>query len=252
MYDPRQRPLALRLLREGFSLAEINHQTGISRQTLYNWKKDPEKAAARVVPACPRCHERALDRPAYSYLLGLYLGDGHIANAPKPGIYRMEIACANSWPGLSEEAAHALAVVMPGQKIGRRASIGCTNIGAYSKHWPCIFPQHGPGMKHTRKITLSEWQQEIVDECTGKFVRGLIHSDGCRAMNRIKHVRNGETVWYEYPRYFFTNASDDIRTLYTDALDRLGIAWKQSNARNISVARRDAVARLDAFVGPKY
>jgi hypothetical protein len=58
--------------------------------------------------------------------------------------------------------------------------------------------------------------------------------------------------WYEYPRYFFTNASDDIRRLFTDALDRLGIASKQSNTRVISVARRDAVARLDEFVGPKY
>lgn len=58
--------------------------------------------------------------------------------------------------------------------------------------------------------------------------------------------------WYEYPRYFFTNTSDDIRTLFTDALDRLGIEWKQANARNSSVAKREAVARLDEFVGAKY
>jgi hypothetical protein len=32
----------------------------------------------------------------------------------------------------------------------------------------------------------------------------------------------------------------------------LGIDWKQPNARNISIARKDAVARLDEFVGPKY
>lgn len=31
----------------------------------------------------------------------------------------------------------------------------------------------------------------------------------------------------------------------------LGIAWRQSNARVISVAQRDAVAALDTFVGPK-
>jgi hypothetical protein len=30
-----------------------------------------------------------------------------------------------------------------------------------------------------------------------------------------------------------------------------GIAWRQMNAKNISVARRDAVAKLDVFIGPK-
>ena len=34
--------------------------------------------------------------------------------------------------------------------------------------------------------------------------------------------------------------------------DRLGIAWAQMNKKNISVAQREAVARLDEFVGPKY
>jgi len=57
---------------------------------------------------------------------------------------------------------------------------------------------------------------------------------------------------YTYPRYNFTSASSDIRRLFTDACDQLGIEWRQMNARNISVARRDSVARLDEFVGPKY
>ena len=117
---------------------------------------------------------------------------------------------------------------------------------------PCLFPQHGPGRKHTRKIALEAWQQEIVDEFTEEFVRGLIHSDGCRATNRVRRGLPSGDRWYEYPRYFFTNASDDIRKLFTDALNRLGIDWRQSNTRVISVAKRGAVARLDEFVGPKY
>ncbi|WP_342666174.1 hypothetical protein [Spirillospora albida] len=116
---------------------------------------------------------------------------------------------------------------MPELKVGRRASPGCTNVGAYSKHWPCLFPQHGPGMKHTRKIELAPWQQEIVDEFTEDFVRGLVHSDGCRGMNRVRRpLKNGDH-WYEYPRYLFTNVSLDIQRIFTDALDRLGIPWKQ-------------------------
>jgi len=63
-------------------------------------------------------------------------------------------------------------------------------------------------------------------------------------------VRHGEKV-YRYPRYNFTNACADIRKLFCDACDVLDIEWHVMNARNISVARRASVARLDEFVGPK-
>lgn len=80
-----------------------------------------------------------------------------------------------------------------------------------------------------------------------QFLRGLIHSDGCRFTNRVR--ARGKA--YAYPRYNFTNASDDIRNLFTLTCELLGIEWRQMNARNISIARRDSVARLDRFVGPK-
>jgi hypothetical protein len=37
-----------------------------------------------------------------------------------------------------------------------------------------------------------------------------------------------------------------------EALDRLGVEWRLSRRNSISVAQREAVARLDEFVGPKY
>lgn len=200
---------------------------------------------------CPRCHDRPLDRRAYAYLLGLYLGDGHIAHEPK-GVFRLEIACCDDWPGLRKAADEAVAAVMPDNSVLRRKRQGCVMIGVKSKHLPCLFPQHGPGMKHTRKIRLESWQDEIVAEFAEDFVRGLIHSDGCRSMNRVCRPLKSGDRWYEYPRYTFVNESVDIRRLFTDALDRLGVAWKQSNRKTISVARREAVARLDEFVGPKY
>jgi hypothetical protein len=58
--------------------------------------------------------------------------------------------------------------------------------------------------------------------------------------------------WYEYPRYMFTNESADILGICGEALDQLGVDWRFSRHNTISVARRDAVARLDQFVGPKY
>jgi hypothetical protein len=54
-----------------------------------------------------------------------------------------------------------------------------------------------------------------------------------------------------YPRYEFSNASAEVRALFGEACDRLGIDWKQNKPRNLSVARRDSVRILDEFVGPK-
>ena len=56
---------------------------------------------------------------------------------------------------------------------------------------------------------------------------------------------------YAYPRFFFSNRSADIRGLFCEYCDRLGIRWTQSNPRNISVSHRRSVALLDAFAGPK-
>ncbi|HUA27448.1 MAG TPA: hypothetical protein VMC03_01075 [Streptosporangiaceae bacterium] len=50
----------------------------------------------------------------------------------------------------------------------------------------------------------------------------------------------------------FVNRSADIHRSCGEALDRLGAAWRFSRPTAISVARRDAVARLDEFVGPKF
>ena len=143
----------------------------------------------------------------------------------------------------------AMQLVVPNNAVNVQTRLheNAVEVGAYSKTWPCLLPQHGPGLKHRRSIRLTAWQQHIVNKQTEAFLRGLIHSDGCRCMNVI---HKGDKT-YSYPRYTFTNASDDIRSLFCDACDRLGIAWRRMNARNISVARREAVARMDEFVGPK-
>ncbi len=99
---------------------------------------------------------------------------------------------------------------------------------------------------------LADWQRAIVDAHPKPFLRGLIHSDGCRTINRFKtRLPSGRVAEYEYPRYFFSNLSADIRGLFCEYCERLGIRWTQSNHRNISVSHRASVAALDAFVGPK-
>ena len=125
-------------------------------------------------------------------------------------------------------------------------------VEASSKLLPEIFPQHGPGLKHNRPIVLTAWQRAVLDEHPERFLRGLIHSDGCRAVNRFKtKLPSGRVAEYAYPRYFFSNLSADIRRLFCEYCERLGVRWTQSNHRNISVSHRHSVAILDGFIGPK-
>ena len=100
----------------------------------------------------------------------------------------------------------------------------CVRVSSYSQRWPEAFPQHGPGRKHDRKIELAPWQREIVDRFPQEFLRGLLHSDGCRTVNRFSTLLpSGRVAEYAYPRWFFSNRSADIRGLFCEYCERLGI-----------------------------
>ncbi|MFE6164874.1 helix-turn-helix domain-containing protein [Streptomyces sp. NPDC056486] len=253
------RQKALTLLRGGARNADVARLLSVPPGTIGKWlhvdRSKRGECPGRPNPQCPRCDGRRLDQAAYSYLLGLYLGDGCLSIMRK-GVYALRIACADAWPGLIDACEHAIRSVQPDNAVCRVQREGYVSVVVTSKHWPCLFPQHGPGKKHNRAIALESWQQEIVDAHHWEFIRGLIHSDGCRVTNWTTRLVGGERKRYEYPRYFFTNTSTDIIRLYTDTLDRLGVEWKslrQSRAADtISVARKASVALMDTHVGPKY
>lgn len=180
-------------------------------------------------------------------MLGFYLGDGTISTYAK-GVYGLRIVSDSRYRGVLAECALAMAAVMPTSRVGFRQKIGCVEVMAYSKAWPCLFPQHGPGRKHERRIELADWQTEFVRRRPQQFVRGLLHSDGCRITN---FATKPDGRRYEYPRYFFTNASGDIRVLLCDALGQLGVEYTLPRERLVSIARAASVRLLDGFVGPK-
>ena len=173
------------------------------------------------------------------------LVDGYLVATARMPVLR--IACADTYPGIAREVDDALRSVS-GNKVCVVQNIGCSEHLTYWKHWPCLFPQHGPGRKHERPIMLAAWQQELVDADPWPLIRGLIHSDGCRSINRVR--TRGQS--YSYPRYFFANESTDILAIMGGALDRVGVAWRLNRPNSISVARRDAVALMDARIGPKH
>ncbi|MFD5005212.1 helix-turn-helix domain-containing protein [Streptomyces mutabilis] len=256
--DVRQR--ALIMLRGGAKNADVARRLNVPTGTIGYWKHldraERGECPDKHDPSCPRCHGRVLDKLAYSYLLGLYLGDGHVSQYSQHRVPSLMITCADSWPGLIDDCERAMRTVFPDNSVCRVRKTGCQNVKVYSKHLACLFPQHGPGKKHDRRIALAPWQQAIVDTHPWEFVRGLTHSDGCRVNNWTTRLVGGVRKRYEYPRYFFANKSDDIRKLFTDTLDKVGVEWttlaRGSDPFTISVARKASVALMDAHVGPKY
>ncbi|HEY4569683.1 MAG TPA: transcriptional regulator [Kribbella sp.] len=189
-----------------------------------------------------------MDHEAYALLLGWYLGDGSIARARR-GVYTLQIINDQRYVALNQEIAETIRRVKPNASPCLRGGQGAIRVEARWKHWPCVFPQHGPGRKHLRKIELTDWQREIVAKYPEQLLRGLFHSDGCRVVNWAS--KPGREKRYHYMRYVFSNESEDIRKILTDALDLLGVAWRQPRRNVIAVSRREGVAALDRFVGPK-
>lgn len=236
----RDRNEVQRLHKLGLNQCQIAGKTGIPRSTLREWLHPRYVPKGRRVP---RLDLISLPKHHYAYLLGFYLGDGTITRQRR-GVYRLRIVCDSRYPNIVDECAIAMAAVMPDNRVlVQKLRFNAFEIGCSSKLWPLLFPQHGLGPKHTRKIELVPWQERAIARFPWQFVRGLIHSDGCRVINRV----NGG----EYPRYLFSQVSDDIRKIFCDTLDFICVEWKQNKWNSISVARRRSVELLDSFIGPK-
>jgi hypothetical protein len=132
-------------------------------------------------------------------------------------VYSLRIACDDKYPRLIDEAAAAIAALHPSRPVHR----------------------------------LTDWQEALVTQDPAFFLRGLFNSDGCRVANWATHTVGGELKRYEYPRYQFSNESSDIMALCQWALDLVAIPWRMPRRNVLSVGRREAVAALDRYVGPK-
>jgi hypothetical protein len=251
MHDVAVRQMALDLLGLGLSRRDVCRILEVGYNSTYRWEQRIAPLANASAIDCFRCRDEPVpDAQAYLYLLGQYLGDGHIRKCGRSKC--LSITCCTDYPGIMREVEEAIPRVLGASVFHRgRPNVGCINVEATTIHWLCAFPQHGPGMKHTRTIALEPWQSDLVAQDPRPLVRGLIHSDGYRGMNWTERKVGGTVKRYTYPRYQFCNESADIKRIFTDALDQIGIAWRVMNRMTISVARREAVEALDAFVGPK-
>ena len=240
---------------EGTPDAENARIHGVAVKTIRRWRREyqrrgRQRGQVHTTVLCPRCDAVDLEPTAYAELLGWYLGDGYLSRGRR-GVYNLHVYNDLIYAKQNEHVQDLMRAVKPGGRPHTRGLPGCLAITVSWKHWPCLFPQHGPGRKHERPIMLEEWQIEIVSAHPADFLRGLFHSDGSRVANWTRRLVAGEMKRYDYPRWQFTNESADIRELCCWALDLVDVAWRQSNRKTISVSTRTGVARLDALMGLK-
>ena len=202
----------------------------------YHWAR-PRGDSCAVLPI-----EKARQAD-YVYILGMYLGDGHIAKTQSTSV--LGIFLDDAHPEITSRCAATVARVNPFHKVGLQLQeSSMTIVRSYGRCWLQLLPQHGPGRKHERAIVLDPWQREIVIAEPLTFLRGLIESDGCR----FDRVVGGRT----YGAYEFTNLSKDILGLFTWTCDLLGLRYLRPSPVDVSIARRREVSLPDEFIGPKH
>jgi hypothetical protein len=252
---------ALRLRdEEGLGARRVARRIGVPLPTVRDWLAGKVPRHSRGTfnepcpDECPDCGQTEHDveklGPAYVHLLGLYLGDGSISKHRR-GVYRLRVFLDKKYPRIVDECVQSMQMTVRENRVHVLLTpSNCYSVSAHTRSWPCLFPQHGPGPKHSRPIFLADWQQRLAERWPEQIVKGLIQSDGCRFVNTGSHG-------WECPRYAFANVSIDITSIFCSACDCLGLRWtasfptNESAAVSIYVSRKADVARLDEFVGPK-
>jgi hypothetical protein len=254
---------ALRLRdEEGLGARRVADLLGVPLGTVRDWhagklprhSRGPCDANGVPVPQCDLCGRdehsfEALPR-AYVYLLGLYLGDGTLSEHRRR-VYRLRVSLDAKYPEVVGECVNAIRSTSPRNRVERRLTkTNCVEVSSYSRTWPCLFPQHGPGPKHTRRIWLTDWQRSLAECWPWELLRGLVHSDGARSIN------TGRGGW-SHPRYSFANRSTDITSIFCSACEAVGLHWTaafpsdERKTVTIYLSRKADVAVLDRFIGPK-
>ena len=238
----------LSLKNSGLNKTQIAKITNVPRSTIRDWfetnKTESKQLKKSIEEILIFLKSNDNIRKAYSYILGLYLGDGYINKTPRS--YRLRIALDKKYKKLNKCAENNLRILFPSNKIGIVNFKNHINLSVYSNELTLMIPQHGIGEKYTRDVSLKEWQESIIDEIS--LLKGLFHSDGCFYEETIKEK-------YTYNRFCFTNKSKDIQNIFQSICYKNSIQFDvQTNKLDISIARisrKKSVAKLKQLIGIK-
>lgn len=241
----------------GMSIKDISEKMKINRSTISNWvcgatgvsytskvkhysklpnEYDPVKFMQSLNPSITNEHRNNV----YSYILGLYLGDGCINKFARTK--RLNVSCDEKYPELNNHISNMFEYLFGSPvKIIHKKNSKCIDICYSNCNLGLLFPQDGKGKKHDRCIYLTEWQRGIINF---KFLLvGLFHSDGCF------YKRPNWNKYY----YSFVNKSPDIINIFSECLTHFnihhGIVDRKGCIFNINVYRDSD--KLKELIGTK-
>jgi hypothetical protein len=162
MHDLLIRTRTRALSASGYGPSHIATALGLPLGTVNRWLHARSPTDVDPPQSCFVCRDTDPDAAmgaAYCYLLGQYLGDGHLVTKARVPVLRI-YAC-DDYPAIIVETGAAIRAVRgtpPGRLIAPAKHL--VTVQSYWMHWPCLFPQHGPGPKHKRPIELAPWQRD--------------------------------------------------------------------------------------------
>ena len=256
MHRPEIREEALRLVAAGVNDCEIARRLGSpARPCATGAGRATSPAGSRARAAAAGSARRRSPEPTTPSCSACIWATATSARLARTQSLRIFLDAR--YPAIVDDTEALLRRCFPDNRVGRVAlprRRGWLCSGPTAAHLACLFPQHGPGKKHERRILLEDWQRSIVEAAPWAFLRGCIRSDGCVFVNR--------TGRYEYLSYGFANYSADILDLFESTCRRQGLrprryaarsgstgagtshAWSSTSASSPEPANRYGLSRL--------
>src|SRR5262245_1525664 len=89
-------------------------------------------------------------------LPGMYLGDGHLVRCSHT--YVLRVFLNEKQADVIQRVMAAISVLLPHNRVGVgvRRGTAVAIVTSYSRTWPVLLPQHGPGRKSTRRAVAAK------------------------------------------------------------------------------------------------
>lgn len=188
------------------------------------------------------------NKKSYSFLFGLYLGDGWVVKAKNKNSWELRYSLDLKYPGIILEVENEILNLF-GIPARLQERPGCVNLKVTISKYIDWFPQHGVGYKHSRLIELSPFQKEIVEQYPEEFIRGLITSDGSIGYGYTNPSYKDKL----YKTYTFSNRSFDIFLLFIWSLSLVGIikqfpTFYDNRIYKITIRDKHSVSILEKII----
>jgi hypothetical protein len=187
-------------------------------------------------------------KSVYSFLLGLYLGDGWIWKVADKESYELRVSLDHKYPNIIIESIEAIEKLF-NKPCRLQDREGCVNLKVTITEFMFMFPQYGIGHKHERDVSLVDFQMDIVSDYPCDFLKGLLYSDGSIGYSYTNPAYKDKL----YKTYTFSNKSYDIFKMFIDTLSMIGIkkqmpAFYNDRLYKITIRDKASVAILEEKV----